>query len=305
MKKISCLILAFLLLVAPVRAQAAEITGAAQVTTVAGPLNVRSGPSTANKVVATLSKGSFVTVLGKSGSWYHVQYGKTATGYCHGSYLTDMGAPATVIATALNVRSGPGTSYGIQGYLHSGDKVAVLSTANGWSRIVYHGSRVGYVSAKYLSGTGAQLSVPAFLQTDRRWANVTLGTSGKTMAKIGCATTAIAMMESYRTGTTVYPDAMSKKLSYTSTGSVYWPGHYTVVTTYDLGKIKSLLDSGKPVLFGARNSYGTQHWVVITGYTGAGTAATQFAINDPGTTARTNLGQFLSAYPTFYKYFHY
>ena len=86
---------------------------------------------------------------------------------------------------------------------------------------------------------------------------------------------------------------------------MYWPEHYKVVTGYELSRIKTLLDGGKPVLFGAKNSYGTQHWVVITGYRDGGTTASQFTINDPGTTARTNLSQFLAAYPTFYKYFHY
>ena len=127
------------------------------------------------------------------------------------------------------------------------------------------------------------------------------------MEKIGCATTAIAMMESYRTGTTIYPDAMSKKLNYTSTGSVYWPSHYVTVTSNAdyLSKIYNQLKQGKPVLLGAKDSYGTQHWVVITGFTGGSLTAGSFTINDPGSNTRSNLQQFLNAYPTFYKYFYY
>ena len=69
------------------------------------------------------------------------------------------------------------------------------------------------------------------------------------------------MMESYRTGTTIYPDSMSKKLSYSSSGNVYWPSDYKVVTSNSdyLNKIYEKLKEGKPVLFGAKNSYGTQH----------------------------------------------
>lgn len=309
MKKILMLFLVFALLLVPIRAHGAQVLGVGVVTTASGPLNVRSSPSTGAGVVSTLNKGSYVMLLSKSGSWYQVQYDKSRTGYCHASYVTAVaGTPASVTASALNVRSGAGTSYAVKGYLYSGDNVVVLSTANGWSRVVYHGTKTGYVSAKYLTAgasSGVKLSVPVFRQNDSRWANVTLGSSGKTMAKVGCATTAIAMMESYRTGTTIYPDTMSKKLRYTSGGSVYWPSDYTVVTGYSLSKIKSLLDAGKPVLFGARNAYGTQHWVVITGYTGSGTAASNFTINDPGTASRVHLDQFLSAYPTFYKYFHY
>ena len=36
--------------------------------------------------------------------------------------------------------------------------------------------------------------------------------------------------ESYRTGSVIYPDAMSKKLNYTSSGDLYWPSDYQVVT---------------------------------------------------------------------------
>lgn len=61
---------------------------------------------------------------------------------------------AYVTATALNVRKGAGTSYGRIGTLHNGDKVTVLSVNNGWAKISYNGG-VGYVSAKYLTGTTA------------------------------------------------------------------------------------------------------------------------------------------------------
>ena len=307
MKRMLMFLLVVAMLFVPIPAQGAQPEGVGVVTTSQGPLNVRSGPATTNRIVTTLPKGSCIMLGEKSGGWYKVQYSKDGSGYASAAYVTAVeGKPAFVTASALNVRSGAGTSFSVQGYLHSGEQVVILSSGNGWSRVVYHGTKVGYVSSKYLSaGMGVSLSVPVYRQNDSRWANVTLGTSGKTMAKIGCATTAIAMLESYRTGSTVYPDAMSKKLRYTSTGSVYWPGDYKVVTGFELSRIKALLDGGKPVLFGAKNRYGTQHWVVITGYSGSGSAAAQFSINDPGTSSRVNLAQFLNAYPTFYKYFHY
>ena len=72
-----------------------------------------------------------------------------------------------------------------------------------------------------------------------------------------------------------------------------------------LNKILALLKQGKPVLFGAKNAYGGQHWVVITGFTGGAVSAANFTVNDPGSNSRTTLQQFLNVYPTFYKYFHY
>ena len=286
---------------------------AGAVTTSSGKLNVRSSASASSAVVASVNKGSYITLLSKSGSWWKVEYAKGKYGYCHADYITIMqGTPVTVNTQSggLNVRKGAGTSYSKVAALSKGETVLLLSTSNGWSRVLYHGTKTGYVSAQYLSNyySAVSLKVPNFKQTDSRWADVIIADSGKPFSKIGCATTAVAMMESYRTGTTIYPDAMAGKLNYTASGDLYWPGHYTAVTNSSgyLSAIYNRLKQGKPVLFGARNAYGSQHWVVITGYSG-GTSLTAsgFAIHDPGTYSRTNLQQFLSAYPTFYKYFHY
>lgn len=303
-----------LLLYAAPRAEAATLSSKAGAVTTSGTsLNVRSQPSSGSSVVASLRKGSHITLISKSGSWWKVEYAKGQYGYCHGDYITIIqGSPVTVNTSsgALNVRSGPGTSYGKTGSLARGEAVLLLTTSNGWSRVLYHGTKTGYVSAQYLSGYygAVSLSVPNFKQNDSRWASAVIGTSGKTIKEIGCATTAIAMMESYRTGTTIYPDAMARKLSYTATGNVYWPSHFTAVTGSSgyLSGIYNRLKQGKPVLLGMRNAYGSQHWVVVTGFTGgAELTADRFTIHDPGTWSRTNLQQFISAFPTFYKYFYY
>lgn len=308
------LLLAILLTVLPVKTQAADMESYAGVVTTASlSLNVRAGASTSASVVATLPKGSYITLISKSGSWWQVEYAKGRYGYCHADYITPVqGTPVAVnVASALNVRSGPGTTYPRVATLNRAEVVLKLTDSAGWSRILYHGTKTGYVSSQYLGGSAASgngavsLNVPSYKQTDARWANVTIGASGKTMASIGCATTAIAMLESYRTGKTIYPDAMARQLTYTSSGSVYWPSHYEVVTQLDLSRILSLLRQGKPVLLGAKNGYGKQHWVVITGFTGGSVTAGSFTIHDPGSHSRTTLQQFLDAYPLFYKYFHY
>lgn len=284
---------------------------AGAVTTGSGRLNVRAQASSSSAVVATLDKGSYITLISKSGSWWKVEYGEGKYGYCHADYITIVqGTPVTVTASALNVRTGPGTSYSRTATVYNGETVILLTTANGWSRVLYHGTKTGYVSAQYLSNYYAPVSlwVQNFKQMDARWSDVLIGTSGKTMAQIGCATTAIAMLESHRVGRAITPDEMALNLTYTSTGSVYWPSHFTTVTNSSglLGRIHTRLMQGKPVLFGATNAYGSQHWVVITGYSG-GTVltASDFTIRDPGSYSRTNLEQFLNEYPNFYKYFFY
>ena len=309
---ISALLLAALLV--PAKAQAATLSSkAGAVTTSSGKLNVRSQASSGASIVASLNKGSYITLISQTGSWWKVEYAKGQYGYCHADYITIVqGTPVTVATSsgALNVRSGAGTSYPKVASLSKGETVLLLTTSNGWSRVLYHGTKTGYVSAQYLSGDYApgSLNVPDFRQTDSRWADTLIGESGKPFSQIGCATTAIAMVESHRRGLTIYPNVMAEELKYTPSGSVYWPSHYTTVTESSgyLSAIYNLLKQGKPVLFGARNAYGSQHWVVLTGYTGGSSlTASGFTIQDPGTWSRTNLQQFLDVYPTFYKYFYY
>lgn len=285
------------------------------VTTGGGNLYVRSTPSTGGSILTSLKKGSYVTLIEKNGDWWKVEYADSKFGYCHAGYITPVEGRAARVNTGgdvLNVRTGPGTGYGVTAKLPHGEIVMVRSTSNGWSQVLYHGTKPGYVSHQFLSGSNPSFSaislkVPNFKQTDSRWASYPIGTTGGNIGSIGCATTAIAMMESYRTNTTIYPDAMAKKLSYTSGGSVYWPSHYRVTTssTDYLSKIYSLLQQGKPVLLGAKTAAGRQHWVVITGFSGGSLSPESFTIHDPGSNSRTNLQQFFNSFPYFYKYFSY
>ena len=321
-KKLVC-ILSILVIIGtamlPTKAKASTASKSAGMVTISGGwINVRKEASTSSSILKTFSNGRYLTLISLSGDWWRVEYQKGEYGYCHKNYITVVSQDVkAVTASTLNIRENAGTQYAILGTLKKGDTVIVLSTSNGWSRVLHNGNKVGFVSSKYLSTasnapttnfSSVSLKVPSFKQTDTRWSNVKIGSSGKTISQIGCATTAIAMMESFRTGTTIYPDAMSKKLKYTSSGSVYWPSNYTAVTSSSgyLGNIYNRLKSGKPVLFGVKNSYGSQHWVVITGYTGGDTlSASGFTINDPGSKTRTTLQQLLNAYPSFYKYFYY
>lgn len=302
-------------LILPVRVNAATADSkAGVVATTGGRLNVRSSASTGSSVVSSLSKGSFVTLISRSGSWWKVEYAKGHYGYCHEDYIrTAAGSTATVNtgSGSLNVRSGASTSHAKIASLPKGETVIILGNYGSWSRILFHGTKTGYVSARYLSTAAypaVTLSVPAMKQMDSRWANVEVATSGKTMAQIGCATTAIAMMESYRKGITIFPDTMMKQLRYTPSGSVYWPADYVTVTdgTAYLNRIYDLLKQGRPVLLGVKNSYGKQHWVVVTGFAGGSNlSASGFTIQDPGSNSRTTLQQLLDLYPLFYKYFYY
>ena len=307
------LISSILLTVSSAAANADSTAGI--VTTSSSPLTVRASASASSGRRASLARGSAVTLLSRSGSWWYVEYDEGKYGYCHASYLTQLtDSYAAQVATSygnLNVRSGLSSNTAVVGSLSKGETVVVLSTSSGWSKILYDGTDVGYVSASYLkkSGTGTasgyssvSLSVPSYKQYDTRWASKTVGSSGQTMKQIGCTVTALAMTESYRTGTTLTPASMLSRLSFTSGGAVYWPSNYSAYTggSY-LTKIYQELSSGTPVIIGSKNSSGKAHWVVVTGFTGGSLTASSFTIHDPGTSWRTKLSDLLSEYPYFYK----
>ena len=291
------------------------------VVTTSGNLNVRSGRSSSSARVGVLERGSYVTLIEKEGSWWKVEYADGAYGYAHADYIRPVSKTyeRTVHTTSgrLNVRSGAGTSFPVQDKIASGDEVVVLVESKGWSRIVYDGNKTGYVLSSYLRSQedmtdgqlypAVSLKVADYKQTDSRWANKVLGNSGQTIRRIGCTTTAMAMLETYRTGKTIYPNTLADQMSYTSGGALYWPSDYVVSTNSNyLETIYARLREGKPVMIGAKTRSGGQHWVVVTGYTGGKELTpSKFTINDPGNGARTQLQQFFDIYPLFYKIAYY
>lgn len=290
---------------------------AGQVVTASTALNVRASASTSSSIVSKLQKGSMITLISKSNGWWKVEYSTGKYGYCSGEYIQEIKesyvATVNVSSGNLNIRSGPGTSHSIQSKLAKGTGIVVLSKSGDWSKIVYDGTKTGYVSNLYLltnSSTSykpVSLSVPRYSQTDSRWSNTLVGSSGQTIGRIGCTTTCLAMTESYRTGTTIYPNQMAQRLSYSSSGSLYWPSTYITSTSAGyLNTIYTQLQRGVPVIIGAKNSSGGAHWVVVTGYIGGSILkASDFTVNDPGTTSRTNLQHLFNEYPNFHRIAYY
>ncbi len=302
-----CLCLS-LFLVSTNATEADNISGAGRVATSNGSLNVRSSPSASATIKTALPKSSYITLLYKTNNFWYVRYSANGYGYCHADYITTVSSDTQYVKTTsgnLRVRASASSSATIKTTLPNNTSVVVLSESGNYSRIVYNGNQTGFVHSDYLvKYRKINLSVSDFKQTDSRWANVTLGSSGQTISKIGCATTALAMTESYRTGTTIYPHQMAKKLSYTSGGAVYWPTNYNVVTSQSgyLNVIYKALLEGKPVIVGAKKASGSQHYVVVKGVNATDTlSAASFYINDPGSKTRTTLAHFFSAYPNFYK----
>ena len=150
----TALVTAVLSTVCVVSASAASV-GVGTVNTDA--LRLRDEASTSATVLGTASKGDTVVVLEDAGNgWYKVDY-KSVEGYMSGEYL-NVSAKADVTigyglvqsqGSPLNVRSGPGTSYGKVTSLNNGAVVNIVGIDNGWYKISTNGV-TGYVSSDYM-----------------------------------------------------------------------------------------------------------------------------------------------------------
>ncbi|RYD06627.1 hypothetical protein N752_02860 [Desulforamulus aquiferis] len=119
-------------------------------------LNLRSSPNTSSAIVGQINKGDRLTVTGKSGDWYKIQFGdKTAwvagwlvsvqdTAVSRGT-TSNQGKIAEVTGTTLNIRSGPGTNFNIAGSAKKGDKLTILAQNGDWYQIQF-GNIKGWVA---------------------------------------------------------------------------------------------------------------------------------------------------------------
>ena len=122
----------------------------------ASELNIRSTASTDGDRVGSLSYGTRVEILEKSGNW-----GRTKDGWISLDFVYQDGTTGTktakgiVTGNGLNVRSGPGTGYDSVGSLNYGDRVTILEqfTYNGTT---WGCTKNGWISMSfvYVDGTG-------------------------------------------------------------------------------------------------------------------------------------------------------
>ena len=147
----------FCVLLTPHNTKAATATSKAGIVDISyGKLNVRSSSSTNSSIVTNLSKGSYVTLLSQSGSWWYVEYAKGKFGYCHSDYIdvvSSSTATVNISSGYLNVRSGAGSTYSKIGTLNNNERVIILSSSGVWRKILYNGTKIGYVSSVYLKLT--------------------------------------------------------------------------------------------------------------------------------------------------------
>lgn len=134
-------------------------------------VHLRSGPGTSYASKGVLASGTKLTVTDTSNSeWYAVKTSGGSTGYVFSKYIklgSSSGSTATATPSvgesksatttaAVNLRSGPGTSYSTKGVIASGTKVTVTDTSNSsWYAVTVASGKTGYIYSEYLKMTSS------------------------------------------------------------------------------------------------------------------------------------------------------
>ncbi|MHA7225653.1 SH3 domain-containing protein [Glutamicibacter soli] len=166
---------------APGTLQAAAAKRVAQIKTTSN-LNMRSGSSTASRVILTIPKNKTVAVKSQaSNGWYQVTYDKK-TGWISNKYakVTKTAATGGTTSSAkrvklwvtpkstMNIRKGAGTGHAVVGKLSKGQPAYASSkTANGWYKISTQG-KTGWVSGAYVTTCSKGCAIDAGPYTTNR-----------------------------------------------------------------------------------------------------------------------------------------
>lgn len=272
-------------------------------------LNVRSAPTTASAVRGKLQAGRSVTLYERSGNWWRIGYAG-GSGYVYAAYIEEQHLAVRYVRTYggnLHVRAAASTASAVIDSLPNTSAVLILGVEGNFARVLLPDERTGYVSRDYLviavptvGSDAVTLAVPSYKQYDSRWASRRLPGSGEKLSTHGCAVTALAMAESYRTGETVTPTDILAAERFTANGAIYWPTTYTWGDA-SLATVRAALLAGKPVILHVQKANGSTHFVTVYGFTGGALDAANFRILDPGSESRTTLADLLAVYPNIVK----
>ena len=164
MKRVLSILLAVLLLAGalPMSAMASSRKTVYISSTGSGTLNLRAGPGKDYDVRGYVNHGDCVTQIDTSGIWSKVRTEAGKTGWIKTKYIDGttraLGTGTKTVKTSggsVNLRSGPGSDYGIRGSVWNGAKVKVLNTEDNWVRVrVLSTDETGWMLAKYIGAGG-------------------------------------------------------------------------------------------------------------------------------------------------------
>ncbi|MCI1956496.1 MAG: SH3 domain-containing protein [Oscillospiraceae bacterium] len=207
-------------------------SGASQTAVTTVSLNMRTGPSLQNGILAVLAPRTSLKVIDNSNAqWVKVQMPNGRQGWCYRSYLKISGssgaaqpaAPAASGTTAtttdyLHLRSGAGLGYGIVLTLSKGATATVLDNSNAnWVKILTASGKQGWCSRQYLKISGKPSE-----SSQNNTGSQSGGTAGNSSAVTGATVTADVLRLRATAGTSGkildrLPNGTSLKVLSTST----------------------------------------------------------------------------------------
>lgn len=115
-------------------------------------LNVRSGPSLQDSVIATLPINTVLPVLASKSDWVQVKLPSGQSGWVAGYLVKQQqttASPAQIESTTtnLNVRSGPGQTYPVVQMINPGTRYTIVQKSGDWIQIQLSAQAKGWVAA--------------------------------------------------------------------------------------------------------------------------------------------------------------
>lgn len=146
-------------------------------------LNVRNGPGVTFTQISTLTTGAGVAIVGRdsAGTWLQIRLPAGQTGWVSSQFVrtnflltnapvvsttatpsTGGAATATVSTDVLNVRSGPGLTFGRFAAITQNQVVSLLgrSADNSWLQVRLADGRTGWVSSQFVTANLVLSNLP-------------------------------------------------------------------------------------------------------------------------------------------------
>jgi len=127
--------------------------------TVSSNANFRSGPGTTYSIIGVVTKGAIFKINGQVQNGYAGIIYQGKTGWVLASLIVAAGASSPVITgkawtiSAVNLRSGPGTSYAVLRVVPYAAQVGTSTTIKNAFVYVSYNGQVGWIAGAYLSAT--------------------------------------------------------------------------------------------------------------------------------------------------------
>ena len=168
--------------------------------------NVRAGSSIGSEALATLSRGSHVSVISEHAGWYRIRLPQSARCYVAAQYVN---AGGLLTGNHINVRAGAGRQFSILGQLRRGDHVRVLEQQGEWARVEPPPALSGWIRADLVAPIAAAAAVSAGPLTTAIASSRTHGAVQPPVGSPGVAATTVApAVDASKTAARTPPTAM-------------------------------------------------------------------------------------------------